>query len=83
MCYIYFFLSPELQFLLPFPTAVFRIKGAWTIVFSVILLFFDKVLVIISLEVFNAVVISFTDLFLRNSKIIVVGNCHVSDLSRF
>ena len=41
------------------------------VVFSVIVLNFDYVVVIISFEVFSAVAPSFTNLFLRNAKIIV------------
>ena len=74
-------LQPELQCLPPFPIAGFRIKGAWTIVFSVFI-HFDNVVFILYLEVFSAMVISFPDIFLRNSKTIV-GNSDVQDLSRF
>ena len=41
------------------------------VVFSLNFLNFDYVVVIISFEVFSAIVPSFTDLFLRNAKIIV------------
>ena len=40
-------------------------------VFVVVLFNFDYVVVIINFEVFSAIVPSFTDLFLRNAKIIV------------
>ena len=66
-----FYLQPELQFLTPFPTAALRIRGAWTIVFIVIILNFDNIVFILYLGVFSAMGISFADLFLRNSKIIV------------
>ena len=69
---------PELQFLPPFPIAAVRIKWAWTIVF----IHFDNVVFILYLEVFSTMVISFPDIFLRNSKTIV-GNSDVQDLSRF
>ena len=69
-------MQPELQSLLFLSTANYMI------VFRVIPLNFDYVLIIISLKVFRATVISFPVLSLRNSKIIV-GNSHVEDLSRF
>ena len=64
-------LQPELQFLTLFPTAALRIRGAWTIVFIVIILNFDNILFILYLDVFSAMAISVAGLFLRNSKIIV------------